>query len=401
MLLLHEPTKVTVVETATAAISVWRKASDKNLPLILFSGEPFLEPVPKQLSDQVAHLIREGTGEQISEKAVDITPNPLLLHRMAVSAALDNDLFSEIIWVLPGDDDAPLPPRTLAEKNLMTHADSQTLTLEGGGYSGMRLGKPITITRRTNLPNLDRPAWVHFDLSYFKPTYRNEVSTPLYPLVISTLKTIREARISTFGTTISLSNLGGMIALKVRFLGFELAHLLQHPESLDQPLPELQARRAQNLYLEQFFKTAEIAENTLKMETLAPNDAAVKYDLYLVHRTLKQGNRALVYLNQAVSLDPMYAYEYFYLAETAASKNRYSAALEMLENAKVVFTDNPVIPRMQADIYLTIQNRSKALETIEQLKTLPWSAAYDPDMPAQLKYMEDIAHQLPQNEQKE
>ncbi len=398
--LFHEPVNAILVETATAALPIWRKYAPIKPALILFSNDPFLEPIPTELEDQAIEMVRNGSADQIKTRAVDITPNPLLLHRMAVDAAIKADFFSEIIWVLPSKDDAPLPPledfrQSMVEAGLISQTEAATLTKQGGSFSGSFRGMPVMIGNLSAIPLPKNPAWIHFDLSFFKPLYKNEVSTPLYPLIFDAFRKIRSAKLISIGATISSSNLGGPLSLKIRFIGRDLAHLIANPESLDASLPELQARRAQNLYLEQFMKKDEILKNCLAMEELAPDDATVKFDLYNVRRTHKQGELALESLDQAVALDPVYALEYIELANTAVEKQRPDAALKLLGKARAIFPGNPLILMQDANLQGKLGHRDAAMALIQELKDLPWSKVYDKNMPEHLAQLEEAVQDVP------
>lgn len=397
--LFTTPVKTTLVEAATAALPVWRNYSANRPTLILFSNEPFLTPIPEKLKKDILELVINGDPEQIKIKGVDITSNPLLMHGMAVDAALNAGLFSELVWVIPAPQDTSLPPlekfrQKLMDARLISQKEADSLTAQGNQYVGTWRGIPVTIASLSFLPKTSNPAFVHFDLGFFKPLYKNEVSTPLYPLIFNTLKKIRSAEFNTIDSTISHSNLGGAISLKVRFIGQDLAYLINHPKSLDEELPELQFRRSQNLYLEQFIKKTEILENCLKMEKSSPNNASVKFDTYLAHRELQHGKLALESLEQAVALDPMYAYEYIFLAETAMEKKHPEAALRMLTQARKTFPDNPTLMIMEANIQIMIGHRDPALELIKQLQELPWSEIYDSEMPNKLKQMNETANKI-------
>jgi len=398
---LIDPVDVKLVETATAALPIWRDHAAQKPALVLISNEPFLDRIPDPIQTESTALVRNGTPAQIKARAVDITANPLLMHTMAVSAALQAGLFSELTWILPVRDEESLPPlptfrQMMLDRNLVSQAEAESFAETGDHYyTAVLRGVPVTFGTLSHIPQTKTSAWVHIDLSVFKPLYKNEVSTPLYPLVLNSLKDIRSAGIPCIGASISQSNLGGALSLKVRFLGKDLRYLVQHPESVDEDLPELQFRRAQNHYLEQFMKKEEILENCLKMEALAPEDASVKFDLYHANRELQRGNQALEYLEKAVALDPIYAYEYFFLAETAIEKKRPDAALSMLDKAQQTFPENPLVRILKADVNIQLGRREAALDLLGQLRTLPWSKVYDQEMPDRLEEMKKIAGELP------
>ena len=398
--LLVDALDVALVETATAALPIWRDHAPHKPALVLFSNQPFLDRIPEVLLNQAIDLVRNGTSTQIDERAVKISANPLLMHTMAVSAALQAGLFSELIWILPVKDEGGLPPletfrQAMLDRNLVSQAEAESFAETGDHYTAVLRGVPATVGTLDHIPHPQSPAWVHIDVSFFQPLYVNEVSTPIYPLVLNSLRKMREGGINSIGATISQSNLGGALSLKIRFLGNDLSHLLKHPASIDAELPELQFRRAQNLYLEQFVKKEEVVENCLKMEALAPNDPSVKFELYNAYREINKGTLALEALAAAVAIDPMYAYEYLYLAETAAEKKRPDAALNMLEKARQTFSDNPLVRIMEADINIELGRREAAVNLLSQLQTLPWSKVYDQDMPGRLEDMKKIAEKLP------
>ena len=79
------------------------------------------------------------------------------------------------------------------------------------------------------------------------------------------------------------------------------------------------------------------------METTHPTDPSVKYGLYQVSRDLKDATKALEYLQQAVSIDPVYALEYLQLFSVAKERNRPQQALKMLRLAEEALPDNPFI----------------------------------------------------------
>lgn len=398
--LLVDAGNVTLAETATAALPAWRVYAQHKPVLVLFSNDPFLYPVPAPLHAQTMELVRNGDLKQIKVRAVDITPDPLLLHRMAVDAALKAGFFSKLVWVLPNEGDKPLLPleafkQKMVDSGIATSEEAKSFALQGGTYSGVLRGIPISACGINAIPQQKAPAWVHFDLSFFKPLYRNEVSTPLYPLIFGVMKQIRTAHIPCVSASVSYSNLGGAIALKVRFIGQDLAHLIKNPDALDGGLPELQIRRAQNLYLEQFMKKDDILKNCQTMNKLAPDNASVKFDLYNAYREIKKGNMALESLRQAVVIDQMYAYEYIFLAETALNKGRPDAALEMLGLARKSFPGNPTIPLLEAKTQILLGHREPALSLVKELRTMPWSKVYDQEMTQRLEQLEKAAMSLP------
>ena len=61
--LLHESINVTLVETATEALPIWRDYAPLKPALFLFSNDPFLEQIPAELEDQAIDLVRNAPSQ--------------------------------------------------------------------------------------------------------------------------------------------------------------------------------------------------------------------------------------------------------------------------------------------------------------------------------------------------
>lgn len=384
--LLMAPMTPQLVELPTAALSTWRTFQAQKPVLILLSQDPLLAPVPAELREEVSQLILGASPEQIDAGTDTTGPNPLLLPSMAVDAALEADLFSRVVWVLPSKSGADQLDLSLFQQQLLDlgavdEAEATSFaTTAPGVFSGMVRSTPFQAVHLDALPALDEPVVLHIDVSYFAPLYQGEIKTPLYPLLGRIHGTLRDTQWQVLGVTISSANLDGGIPLASRFLTNDIARLYREPDLLDAPLPKSWDLRARALYLENFFKKEEVRKLYEDMEAEAPEDPSIKYALYQVLRQFKEGDHALVKLNQAVALDPVYALEYLELANVAKEQNLADQVQRMLMLAVAAQPENVWLQLQLVGQLKANGQEEEADKLLTTLREQPWSPVYYPEM---------------------
>ncbi len=244
-----------------------------------------------------------------------------------------------------------------------------------------------------HLPQFDRPVVLHIDLSYFQPLYKNEISTPLFPLIFQTLEELRQRQMKCIAVTFSYGNREGRIALDVRFLGDVIKRFIEDPATLDQPVPANWQRQSEALYLSNFFQKEKIRELFEAQEQDAPDSAWVKFNLYRSAAEHKEGSKALDYIAEAVKLDPVYAMEYFNLTQMAYDKGRPDEAMRMLRLASGAFPDDPQIKLLIAQLAVELKQEHAAAQIVKELQALSWSDIYYPQM---TEYLQGFAEFLAQ-----
>lgn len=385
-----------IMELPTEALATWRGFSDKRPTLVLLSNNPFLQPIPDQISASALTLAKKGTTLELRRRGTSLTVAPLLFPDMTLTAALRAGFLARVIWVIPAKIGAPPLSEEIFRKQLLeigaaTTAEAFSFRLKGGALSGQIQSVPFLVTPEESLPALAETVLLHIDLSYFQPLYQGEIKTPLYPLLAGTLSRIRRADWPVAAVTISLSNLEGGIPLASRPVGADLAAFFRDPSLTESSLPEKWRERANALYLENFFLKERIREIYLKLESAAPADPSIKYALYALARQSNEGEKALNYLRQAVHLDPVYAREYLDLATLAEEKNLPDQSLRMLESARAAFPDNPFIPLRMTDTLLNHKEYKAATQLLARLAKESWSPIYYPRMPALLAELSTMA----------
>jgi tetratricopeptide (TPR) repeat protein len=387
--LLQEEFEATLVEVPTQALPIWRQYREQKPTLVLYSRDPFLAQVPATLKEEIYELVLNGAPEKLAERLLFPSADPLILPQMAVSTALSADLFSQVVWVFPAtvpinELEGDLISRQLLDFGAIDDDVAQAFSYADGVASGTVRGLPFLAVHPDALPPLDGPVVLHIDLSYFQPLYKGEIKTPLYPLLYQTLTALSKTDWLTLAATLSYSNLSSDLPLATRFIGPTLVSLLREPGMLKEPLPENWTRREKALYLPNFFKTDEVRDLYLEMEAVDPEDASVKFGLYQINRQLKDGTSALAFLAQAVALDPIYGLEYPQLASIALEKGRVDQAVKMLQLAKATLPDNPFVVLQLARLLIQLNHADQALSLLGELRNLPWSQVYFPEMKMQL-----------------
>jgi len=338
--IFSEPIEPVVLELPSEALSYWRDAAKGKKPaLVLFSIHPLLQPIDGTLKKDAAELMASGTTGDFKLHGSVYRAEPVILPTQALSAAIDAELFSEIIWVFPSTG-APeemqlaLFHKQVTEAGFLTEAEGKTLNLNGGIYTGTVRGLPFRAVHPGVLPTIDKPMVLHVDLGFFKGIYQGEVKTRIYDQLLSTALAMNETGWTPEVTTLSYSTMEGTFSLDVRFLITNFADMLRDPTLLDGTMPESWALRSEALYSVNFFLEGKVQEYYEQAAAKFPEDAAAQYDLYK-HMFFEQRriDEALLVLDKAVALDRGYAAAYLELALIADKDNNMAAALELLNSA--------------------------------------------------------------------
>ena len=176
--LLNEPTLVDLFETTAEALSVWRRAAAARPTLLLISNNPHLQPVPEELRQKAATLVKNATLETLQQATTDRSPSPLIMPGMAVDIALRSGWFNQLVWALPQRDqtkglDLDKFRSQLTDAGIANEEEVAALPLTEGDFEGSLRGTPSRAVTLPLIKELTGPVIVHFDLSYFQPLYKN------------------------------------------------------------------------------------------------------------------------------------------------------------------------------------------------------------------------------------
>jgi hypothetical protein len=393
---LEEAVPLHRLERVGEALAVWRQYSEQQPALLLLSNYPLLMPVPDQLRDEVSRTVVSATADDLSRLSDVGLPAPLFLPEMTVDIALREGWFGQLAWAPSIRDPAqelslePISER-FAKNQFASELELATLTIQENILRGTLRGVSTTMAALHNLPELNGPVIIHIDPGYFQGMYENEIATPILQVINNALAVLRERKIPVLAVTFDNSNLVGRISLDVRFLQHVLARMIESPETLDQEVPINWRRKADILYLSNFFKKDETRELALAMNADEPDTAWVKFALYRSSVEHSQGSDALSFLAEAVRLDRVYALEYLALSDMAYEKKRSDEAMRMLSLAAGTFPENAQIKLKMAHLATAMGDKETALHLVGQLQQLEWSPVYYPDMP---QYLEDFTAYL-------
>lgn len=395
LVLLHQPLRLHLFELPSEAITVWRSYRQTVPTLIILSQTPLLGTIPEALQPEANNLVMTADSKILRTKASNHIAQPVLLPQQSVAAAITAKFFSEVIWILPhqeqGEISLELFRKQMVESGTLWPGEAATLTSEEGIFRGTVRGLPFTACTLVQLPTVTGPCLVHFDLSYFSASYDNEIITPLFSLVHETLTKLREAKLTTLAATLSLSNKEGGVPLEIRFLKDVLKDTMDNPALLDQPLSEKLTMRKDARHMETFFQTDTIITLYRYMEKIAPDDASVQYDLYRSYWNAKDFELALQHLSNAAMIDSGYGAEYQRLAAKEFEKERSLEGLEYLQSAARYDVNNPFISLQLAEAYILSGKKKEALVLIKSLMQEKWSKIYYQEIPQILEEMKKKA----------
>ncbi len=404
--IFSEPIEPVVLELPSEALPYWRDVAKKSQPaLVLFSIHPLLQPIEPNLKDKVAKLMTSGTIDDFKLHGSLYRSEPLVLPTQTLSAAIDAELFAEIIWVFPStappeEMQLPLFQKQVSEAGFMTAEESDNLKLSGGIYTGRLRGVPFRAVHPKVLPDIKKPMVLHVDLGYFKGLYQGEVKTRIYDQLLNTALSLNETGWTPELTTLSYSTMEGTFSLDVRFLITNFAEMLRDPTLLDGTMPQNWALRSEALYAVNFFLEGKTQEYYEQAAREYPQDAAAQYDLYR-HLFFEQRkiDEALEVLDKTVSLDRGYAAAYLELAQIADNDGNLAAALELLTKAAPVVPENPMVNLYRAQFLIQSGRKDESMPLIRDLQTLTWSTHYHEGISGLLAQMANSNADIPEPKQ--
>jgi hypothetical protein len=379
-LLFGEPVTAHRFELPTEALQVWRQTRSVKPALVLFSVHPFLDRIEDERKAEVADLIRNGKADTFKKRGSFFRVNPALVSTQALSAAIENALFSEIIWILPTrasieELSLDILRKQVTDAGFLTRQEGDKLFLAEGVASGTVRGLPFRMVHPDTLPELDKPVVVHVDTGYFKGMFKNEVATPLYDILHQTISRIMQAEWQVYSTTLSYSTVERMFSLDVRFLVTVLAKIIEDPQLL-QKMPEAWQLHGDAMYIGNMYMEKKSRDVIEEAAVTAPEDPIIVYALSQVRFQQGRAKEAFTLLDKAVELDPGYGTAYLELSDTGREMGQLDKALELQRKAARIYPENPFIQINEADILIQMQKTGKAIRIIEKLQTLPWSDYY-------------------------
>lgn len=389
--LLHGAVTPYRFELPSEALQVWRRYRSAQPALVLFSAHPLLQPLAPGQQKVTTDLLANGKDDDFYRRGSLSRSDPALSPLQTLNVALDNGLFSEVVWFFPTREKlADFSPEKfttrMSKAGFIAKNENPNLhLLEEGVIGGTVHGVPLRIIHPlAALPELNRPALVHVDLGYFRGLYKNEVSTPLYNLLRETALTLRDADFDTLAVSLSYSTEGGAFSLSTRFLISDLTQLIEHPDLLGGKMPAGWRYHSEALYAREMYQEGQSRKLIAEAAEKYPDDPAVLYvDL---QNLLEKGrnDEGFKLLDRIVKLDPGYAMEYLSLAETGVDKGWLDKSLELLDKASAVYPDDPFILLYKIDVLKRMKRETDTLPLIKTLQQYRWSKLFYPQMPQHL-----------------
>lgn len=362
--------------------------------LVLLANDPFLIRVPDAMRAEIDAVFQQGGSE--FQRRLWRVADPLLTPRMLTGAAFDTHLFKRIIWVVPSlnlKENIDLEKIKALIKSLELPGSETFRSEVNGTITGEINGIRFDVVHPAALPDLTSPVVLHLDLGYFAAIYKNEIKTPLIPLVGETLVKLRNTKWPTNAVTFSYSNHTGQAPLSLRPLGVVIQRLFAEPQLLDQSRPENWQLLGKVLYLENFFQNEDIDYLLTRMEKNEPNAAWVKYLRANFSRRLKDEVSAERFLAEAIKGDVGYALEYMAQAEAAREEKNPELILSNLRKLVAAMPGDPLFQLSLCEELVEQKRFDEVRNMLPGLRQHPWSPVYYQDVPSTLEYFQKLADQ--------
>lgn len=351
--------------------------------LVLLSNDPFLQPIPDGIRAELDATVGRGEGEL--RRRLGRVADPLLMPGMLTSAMLEQRIFRRIVWVIPSLEQQEQVNLEKFQELLHLTGRSEAARsfhkMANGTLNGEISGTPFEVVHPGALPMLTESVVLHIDLGYFSPIYKNEIKTPLLPLVGETLIRLRGSKWPIKAASFSYSNHSGQIALRTRPLGVFIRSLFADPQLLDQKkMPEIWGMWGETLYLESFFQNEEIQQILARMAAEEPDTPWIKYLQANFHFRTKDEANAERYLAEAVKGDVGYALEYMELAEAARGQKKPELILKNLRKLVEAMPDDPLFGLSLCEELFFQGEYEEVRAMLPRLRALNWSSHYYPQV---------------------
>lgn len=394
-LIFEEPVTAHKFELPSEALQVWRHTKSVKPALVLFSIDPLLERIDDERKTDITELITSGDAETFKQRGSYFRVNPAMVPTQTLSAAIDNELFSELIWIIPtrvGVEELSLEVlrKQMVDAGFLTEEEGKELFQADGITSGTVRGLPFRAVHPDVLPDLTDPIVVHIDTGYFKGMFKNEVASPLYDILHQTVMRIMQLEWKVYAITLSYSTQELMFSLDVRFLITALAQMIEDP-NLIQKMPPQWRLHADAMYMGNMYMESKAQDIIAEAAVAAPEDPIIVYALSQIRFQQGRADEAFTLLDKAVQLDPGYGAAYIQLAETGRDKGDLTKALELQRKAVKHYPGNPFLQIAEADLLIEMKKTDETIQVINSLQMLPWSPYFHGNAAQNLNGMAEYA----------
>jgi len=382
-------------ELPSEVLQIWRHGRSARPALVLFSIHPLLERIGNEQKEVVRNLIATGSAEDFRQRGSFFRIDPALVPSQTVSAAIDSNLISELIWVIPTRIDIDefsleVLRKQLVDAGFLTGEEGTALTYDSGVARGNVRGIPFRAVHPDAMPDLEKPVILHVDTGFFKGMYKNEIATPLYDILIQTVMRISQNNWQVYLATLSYSTEEQEFSLDVRFMISALARLITTP-ALVQKMPTEWRLHSEAMYLGNMYMESKAHDLIEEAFVAAPEDPAMVYALSRARFQQGRNDEAFSLLDKAVEFDPGYGVAYLSLVQSGINKEQFDKALELQRKTINLHPENPFLKIDEAAILIKMHKRDAATLIINDLQKLPWSPWLHGNVKDDLRSMAEYA----------
>ncbi|MBN1164642.1 MAG: hypothetical protein JXB45_08690 [Candidatus Krumholzibacteriota bacterium] len=338
--LLEEPLqRVAKVETNAQALRTWAAYRVKADVLVhIDAGDDmafFPGNLQQSMKNAAIHLKRNNLGvmDQVA---------PYVEKGGTINLGFQAGFFKRVIWVLPAKESVSSSPlesfkREMINTGKYNEAALANLAVRGKYIEGTIASIPLTVTTLEDLVLEGETAILDIDVSYFLylKQVKNDYQVGTRSLV-EFLREIKNKKINTYLVTVTLSSLGGVTPLDIRYYGNAIKDFVTHPDYLTGSLPvkyDMMIAAEDDLLSSRYEKAESLYTELARYNA---SDPGIMFSLALSRGLINDGENCREAMLKAYLQDPGYLRGFFQLARMLGANRKMEAGRMLLETPELV-----------------------------------------------------------------
>ncbi|RJQ43509.1 MAG: hypothetical protein C4538_12075 [Nitrospiraceae bacterium] len=240
----REPVRNTlVVEDHSQAFAQWAEQGIHNAVLINIDTHDDIRSIPEEKLALLEDLYRRRDWKGFAD-ADSVADDGLYHIGNWIYAGARLSMFKEVYWVIPNNffsqRDTEEQLRRFLRSVMFSDKDIQTFLFENNRFHGSVNGIPFTVCGLESLPDINSPVLLSIDADFF-PVYSDEHRAIYLTALKEMFDALSEKHYHIQGAAISYSVNGDYLQPHLRWVGNTAAMILEKPDLLKGPPPEVLA----------------------------------------------------------------------------------------------------------------------------------------------------------------
>jgi len=323
-----------IFEDHSEALVHWMKRGYKDCILINVDQHDDLRYIPEYKIQRLKELVKNRQWDEIANSHDRGVPSLFTLADF-IFAAYRLGVINKLYWVSPSGllkwPDIQKGAQELLRAFGYPGEIIKTFKADGRVAEGRIYGLDVVLTSVENLPELDEPVLITFDVDYFSNSLW-KLKTGELDIFSRFFSMLKKKRLHAKDVTIAYSVNGGYTEPIYRYLGDELKQLLGKPGiAVDRNYPELWRIRDRGF---RYFRKKGYEESLVVFDEglkRYPDEPSLLGGKAAVLTMMGRYDEALINIEKAVEVEPEYAYLYVFLGRSLGQQGRIKEARRYLD----------------------------------------------------------------------